>query len=63
VWRVQHFSWWMTTLLHRDDAGDAFDERLQTAQLTRLVTSRAAAVELAENYTGLPHATRWSWAG
>jgi p-hydroxybenzoate 3-monooxygenase len=63
VWRVQHFSWWMTTLLHRDDAGDAFDERLQTAQLTRVITSRAAAVELAENYTGLPHATRWSWAG
>jgi p-hydroxybenzoate 3-monooxygenase len=63
VWRVQHFSWWMTSLLHRPDGGDTFDERLQTAQLTRVVTSRAAATELAQNYTGLPHSTGWSWRG
>src|SRR3954454_24136297 len=24
VWRVQHFSWWMTSMLHRFDSDDAF---------------------------------------
>jgi p-hydroxybenzoate 3-monooxygenase len=52
VWRSTHFSWWMTSMLHR--SGDDFDARLQLAQLERVCTSRAAAQELAENYTGLP---------
>ena len=60
VWRVQHFSWWMTSLLHRLD-DDAFDRRLRHAELTRLVTSDTAARELAENYVGLPHPVSWSW--
>ena len=33
VWRVQHFSWWMTSMLHRSPGADAFEERLQRAQL------------------------------
>ena len=58
VWRVQHFSWWMTSLLHRfagrfEDAG-GFDRRRQLAELEQVVTSRSAAQTLAENYTGLP---------
>lgn len=52
VWRCTHFSWWMTSMLHRH--GDDFDAQLQLAQLRRTVTSRAAATELAENYAGLP---------
>ena len=54
VWRAQHFSWWMTSMLHRaeDDAG--FDYRRQLAELENVTTSRAAAINLAENYTGLP---------
>lgn len=52
VWRVEHFSHWMTTLLHTH--GDAFDHRLQLAHLEFLASSRAAATQLAENYTGLP---------
>ena len=52
VWRCTHFSWWMTSMLHR--SGDDFDAQLQLSQLRRVVASEAAACELAENYTGLP---------
>jgi p-hydroxybenzoate 3-monooxygenase len=52
VWRCTHFSWWMTSMLHRH--GDDFDAQLQLSQLRRVVASEAAARELAENYTGLP---------
>jgi p-hydroxybenzoate 3-monooxygenase len=52
VWRVQHFSWWMTQMLHRL-TGDPFEARLQRSQLDYVVRSRAAATSLAENYVGL----------
>jgi p-hydroxybenzoate 3-monooxygenase len=52
VWRCTHFSWWMTSMLHR--SGDDFDAQLQLSQLRRVCASEAAARELAENYTGLP---------
>jgi p-hydroxybenzoate 3-monooxygenase len=52
VWRCTHFSWWMTSMLHR--SGDEFDAELQLAQLRYVTSSRAAAESLAENYTGLP---------
>jgi len=55
VWRVEHFSWWMTTMLHRAPGDDAFDQRLQLAQLRYVTSSRAAATMLAENYVGLEH--------
>ncbi|HXB73187.1 MAG TPA: 4-hydroxybenzoate 3-monooxygenase [Candidatus Acidoferrales bacterium] len=54
VWRAQHFSWWMTSMLHRFEGGDGFDYRRQLAGLEHVTTSRAAATSLAENYTGLP---------
>jgi p-hydroxybenzoate 3-monooxygenase len=52
VWRCTHFSWWMTTMLHR--SGDDFEAQLQLAQLRWVAGSRAAATGLAENYAGLP---------
>ena len=52
VWRVQHFSWWMTQMLHRL-TGDPFEARLQRSQLDYVVRSHAAATSLAENYVGL----------
>jgi p-hydroxybenzoate 3-monooxygenase len=52
VWRCTHFSWWMTTMLHR--YGDEFDAQLQLAQLQWVVSSEAGAQGLAENYAGLP---------
>ena len=54
VWKVQRFSWWMTSLLHRFDDETPFDHRRQLAELEYIVSSRAAAQSLAENYVGLP---------
>jgi p-hydroxybenzoate 3-monooxygenase len=53
VWRAEHFSWWMTSMLHRPDDSDEFDVKLQLAQLAYVCSSRAAATSLAENYVGL----------
>jgi p-hydroxybenzoate 3-monooxygenase len=53
VWRCEHFSWWMTTMLHLPPGSDPFDLRLQSAQLRYVTTSEAQARALAENYTGL----------
>ncbi len=53
VWRVQHFSWWMTQMLHRMDTGDPFEAKLQRSQLDYVVRSKAASTTLAENYVGL----------
>jgi len=54
VWRAEHFSWWMTSMLHRFPEDDAFHRRLQMSQLRYVVASRAAAASLAENYVGFP---------
>jgi len=54
VWRAQHFSWWMTTMLHRDPGDDAYGRRLQRSQLEYVCSSNAAATSLSENYVGLP---------
>ncbi len=53
VWRAEHFSWWMTTMLHLPPASDPFDQRLQRSQLRYVTTSEAQARALAENYVGL----------
>jgi p-hydroxybenzoate 3-monooxygenase len=54
VWRVQHFSWWMTSMLHRlPEDVDGFQSKLQIAQLDYVCSSRAASTSLAENYVGL----------
>jgi p-hydroxybenzoate 3-monooxygenase len=54
VWRSEHFSWWMTSLLHRFPDHSPFQQRLQLAELEYVTSSRAAATALAENYVGLP---------
>jgi p-hydroxybenzoate 3-monooxygenase len=54
VWRAEHFSWWMTSMLHRFPDQDAFQEKIQLAELNNIVNSRAAATMLAENYVGMP---------
>jgi p-hydroxybenzoate 3-monooxygenase len=52
VWRVQHFSWWMTQMLHRFPGDDEYGHRVQIAQLRNVVESRAYATALSENYVG-----------
>ena len=54
VWKAQRFSWWMTSMLHRFDTDNAFDQRRQIAELDYVTSSRAAMTTLAENYVGLP---------
>jgi p-hydroxybenzoate 3-monooxygenase len=56
VWRAEHFSWFMTTMLHIDPHADGFARQLQLSQLRYTTSSRAAATSLAENYVGLPFA-------
>jgi p-hydroxybenzoate 3-monooxygenase len=53
VWRAEHFSSWMTSMLHRADGDDPFDVKLQLSLLRYVTSSEAAARSLAENYTGL----------
>ena len=55
VWRAEHFSWFMTSMLHRVEDGAAFDVKLQRAQLSYVCSSERAAASLAENYVGLEH--------
>ena len=54
VWKVQRFSWWMTSMLHRFPNEDAFAHQLHLAELDYVTSSRAASTSLAENYVGLP---------
>ena len=54
VWRAEHFSYFMTMLLHRDPRQDSFDDRLQLSNLRYITSSSAAGASLAENYVGLP---------
>ena len=52
VWRAEHFSWWMTTMLHLPPGEDPFGYRLRLSQLRYVIGSAAAATSLAENYVG-----------
>lgn len=54
VWKVQRFSWWMTSMLHKFSDQNPFDEQRQLAELDYVTSSRAAATTLAENFVGLP---------
>jgi len=52
VWRAEHFSWWMTSMLHRFHDDTPFQHRIQLAELDYVVNSKAKALTLAENYVG-----------
>src|SRR5580700_2697063 len=54
VWKAERFSWYMTTMLHRNAQETAFEQRIHFADLDLVRTSRASARSLAENYVGLP---------
>ena len=55
VWKAQRFSWWMTSMLHTSNGQDPFEDRVRTAELAYVLSSRAALTTLAENYVGLPY--------
>lgn len=54
VWKSERFSWQLTTLMHRFPGTDAFDRRMQQAELDYIGGSKAAQTAIAENYVGLP---------
>ena len=54
VWKAQHFSYWMTTMLHRPAEASPFDLRRQVGELSSVVSSTAGSTYLAEAYTGWP---------
>jgi len=54
VWKAQHFSWWMTSMLHRQPGASDFDHWRQLGELRSVVESAAGRAYLAEGYTGWP---------
>lgn len=54
VWKAERFSWQLTRLMHRFPENDAFDRRMQLADLDYIASSVAAQTAIAENYVGLP---------
>jgi len=54
VWAAEHFSWWMTSMLHRFSDDDPFGHRMQLAQLRKVIGSSALQTALAEQYVGAP---------
>jgi p-hydroxybenzoate 3-monooxygenase len=52
IWRAEHFSYWMTRMMHRLDDASPFERQLQVAELEHVTTSRSAATAMAENYVG-----------
>ena len=57
VWKAQHFSYWMTTMLHRAADASPFDVRRQEGELAMVTSSTAGSTYLAEAYTGWPTPT------
>ena len=53
IWKAVRFSWWFTSIMHKF-SDDAFNHRVQLAELDYLSGSSAALASLAENYVGLP---------
>ncbi|WP_030541019.1 4-hydroxybenzoate 3-monooxygenase [Sphingobium sp. DC-2] len=54
IWKSERFSWQLTMLMHRFPGNDAFDRRMQVADLDYIASSVAAQTTIAENYVGLP---------
>ncbi|MDG5489689.1 4-hydroxybenzoate 3-monooxygenase [Sphingomonas sp. BGYR3] len=54
VWKSERFSWQLTRLMHRFPDTDAFDRRMQVAEMDYIAGSAAAQTAIAENYVGLP---------
>jgi len=54
IWKAQHFSWWMTNMLHVTPEASDFDRLRQLGELRSVVESEAGRTYLAEAYTGWP---------
>ena len=54
VWKAQHFSSWMTSLLHAAPGESDFDRARRRGELDAVVSSAHGRAYLAESYTGWP---------
>ncbi|MEP6843833.1 MAG: 4-hydroxybenzoate 3-monooxygenase [Pseudolysinimonas sp.] len=59
IWRAQHFSWWMTSMLHAVPEESEFDRQRRYGELTSITRSRGGSQYLAEAYTGWPLDADW----
>ena len=60
IWRAQHFSWWMTSMLHAGPADTEFDRLRRFGELGSVRRARApGSTYLAEAYTGWPLDAGW----
>lgn len=54
VWKVERFSWQLSTLMHQFPENSPFERRMQRAEFDYIASSEAASKTIAENYVGLP---------
>lgn len=54
VWKVERFSWQLSTLMHQFPENSPFEKRMQRAEFDYIASSEAASKTIAENYVGLP---------
>lgn len=54
VWKVERFSWQLSTLMHQFPDHSPFEKRMQRAEFDYIATSETASRSIAENYVGLP---------
>ncbi|RJS91103.1 4-hydroxybenzoate 3-monooxygenase [Salinisphaera sp. Q1T1-3] len=56
IWKTERFSWWMTSNLHKFSDTPDFNSRMQRAEISYYLDSKAGRATIAENYVGLPFA-------
>ncbi len=54
VWKVERFSWQLSTLMHQFPENSPFEKRMQRAEFDYIASSESASRVIAENYVGLP---------
>lgn len=53
VWKVERFSWYLTSMMHQFPDHSEFEKKMQRAEFDYIRTSEAAQRMIAENYVGL----------
>jgi p-hydroxybenzoate 3-monooxygenase len=54
VWKIERFSWYLTSMLHQFPEHSAFEKQMQRAEFNYIRDSEAGQTTIAENYVGLP---------
>ena len=54
VWKVERFSWQLSTMMHQFPENTGFEKRMQRASFDDIQSSETASRAIAENYVGLP---------